>query len=683
MYIPSGARARARSVTPAVIWLAGFGLAAALMSQTAVAASDTDGDGIMDDVDNCSVVINVDRRDTDGDGFGNRCDTDLNNDGVTNGLDVGLIRAAFGTPGPHGDFNGDGVVNGIDVGILRSYFGKPPGPGAVKPEAITAQQAARFLAQATFGPTAAEIGALQTLNDYGAWIDAQIAATRSTYLTPTRSMYTAFYNYCLTQYPDPKDRANNCPSPLADTLDTWRDYFRHVWWKRAVQDPDQLRQRMSFALSQILVVSDKSADLSDTVFGLASYYDVLGRYAFGNYRDLLEEVALHPVMGLYLSMVRNEKADPARNIRPDENFARELLQLFGIGVHQLNPDGTLARDAFGEPIPSYDQTTIQEFARAFTGWNFANVSWDEWRGNANRTLKMVPVALYHDTQPKLLLQNVLVPGGQSAQQDLDAALDNVFNHPNVGPFLASQLIKRFTTSNPSPAYVGRVAAVFNNNGSGVRGDLGAVLRAILLDQEARRGTAAVPAFGKLREPLLRMTQLFRAFNARPIAGGDWDIPPTVTVFNTPSSRGIRGIDNDIGANVLGAPSVFNFFRPDYAPPGPVAAGGLTAPEFQLWTENSVMAATNLLNFHIQDAQSGGDWTYLNLTAEVALATQPASLLDRLDLLLTHGAMSPALRQSLLTQLANPAYPNNAEGRLGKVRDAISLIVNSPDYLVQK
>ncbi len=497
------------------------------------------------------------------------------------------------------------------------------------------------------------------------------------------ALYTAFYNYCITQYPNPVDQANQCPSPLADTLDTWRDYLRHVWWLKAAQGPDQLRQRMTFALSQILVVSDKSADLSDTVFGLASYYDVLSKQAFGNYRDVLEEVALHPVMGLYLSMLRHEKADPERNIRSAENFVRELLQLFSIGVHQLNPDGTLALGAFGEPIPTYDQTTIQEFARAFTGWNFANVSWDEWRGHANRTLKMVPVAQYHDTQPKLLLQNVLLPGGQTAQQDLDAALDNVFNHPNVGPFLASQLIKRFTTSNPSRAYVGRVAAVFNNNGSGVRGDLGAVLRAIVRDQEARQGTAVVPAFCKLRESVLRMTQVFRAFNARPIAGGDWDVPPTVSVFNTPSSRGIRGLDQDIGENVLGAPSVFNFFRPDYSPPGPVAAAGLTAPEFQLWTENTVMAATNLLNFHIQDAQSGGDWTSLNLAAEVALATQPASLLDRLDLLLTNGAMSPGLRQTLLTQLANSAYPNTPEGKLGKVRDAVSLIVNSPDYLIQK
>lgn len=668
--------------TPSRALLATLGLLALLTMRPAAAAGDLDGDGVRDDVDNCSAVANVDQRDTDGDGFGNRCDTDLNNDNVTNGIDVGTLRAAFGSAGPLADFNGDGVVNGIDVGILRGYFGKAPGPGAVRPAPITAHQAARFLTHASFGPTAAEIASLQTLNDYRVWIDAEIAKPRTQFLSRTRSMYTAYYTYC-TGNPQPPIPRDQCPWPLSEAVDTWRDYFRHVWWLGAVRGQDQLRQRMAFALSEVLVISDKSADLSDSVFGLASYYDVLSRHAFGNYRELLEEVARHPMMGLYLSALRNAKADPARNIRPDENFARELLQLFTIGVHVLNPDGTPQRTPLGELIPTYDQTTIQEFARVFTGWNFANIPWHEWRGNGNRTQLMVPVAAYHDTGPKLLLQNVLVPGGQTAQQDLDAALDNVFSHPNVGPFLASQLIKRFTTSNPSPSYVARVAAAFNDNGNGVRGDLAAVLRAILLDQEARQGTAAVPAFGKLREPLLRMTQLFRAFNAQPMPGGDWDVPPTVAVFNTPSSRGLRGIDADIGQNVLGSPSVFNFFRPDFAPAGPVATSGLTAPEFQLWTENAIMASTNLLNFHIENAQSDGYWTYLNLAPELALANQPAGLVDRLDLLLTNGSMSAGLRQSLLNRLADPVYPNSAEGRLGKVRDAISLVVNSPEYLVQK
>jgi uncharacterized protein (DUF1800 family) len=531
-----------------------------LVMSNVVAAADTDGDGITDDLDNCRTLSNANQRDTNGDGYGNRCDPDLNGDGITDGRDTNALRVAFGGSGPDADFDGNGVVNGVDVGILRSFFGKPPGPGALGAEAVTAAQAARFLTQASFGPTSAEITRLQTLKTYSAWLDDQLVKPRSAYLTQARSMYTAYYNWCINQ--QPPVRADECPTPIAEIVDTWRDYFRHVWWLNSVQGSDQLRQRMAFALSQILVVSDKSADLSDTKFGMASYYDVLSKNAFGNYRDLLKEVTLHPVMGLYLSMLRNAKADPDRNIRPDENFARELQQLFTIGVYELNLDGSLKLDGFGQPISTYDQATIQAFARALTGWNFSNIPWDEYAGNGNRTVKMVPVAAYHDTEAKTLLRDVTLPAGQTAQQDLDGALDNVFNHPNVGPFLAKQLIKRFTTSNPSRAYVARVATVFNDNGRGVRGDLSAVLRAILLDAEARDGTAAVPSFGKVREPILRITQLFRAFKAKPIAGGAYDVAPTVAVFNSAGNQSLRSIDEENGQNVLGAPSVFNFYRPE-------------------------------------------------------------------------------------------------------------------------
>ena len=656
-------------------------LVALLAMSNIATAADTDGDGIADELDNCRALSNANQRDTDGDAYGNRCDPDLNGDGITDGRDTNALRLAFGGTGPHADFDGNGVVNGVDVGILRSFFGKPPGPGALVADAVTAPQAARFLTQATFGPTSAEITRLQTLKTYRAWLDDQLTKPRSTYLTRARSMYTDYYNWCINQ--QPPVRADECPTPIAEIVDTWRDYFRHVWWLNSVQGSDQLRQRMAFALSQILVVSDKSADLSDTQFGMASYYDVLSKYAFGNYLDLLKEVTQHPVMGLYLSMLRNAKADPERNIRPDENFARELQQLFTIGVYELNLDGSLKLDSSGQPISTYDQATIQGFSRAFTGWNFSNVPWDEYAGNGNRTTKMVPVAAYHDTDAKTLLRDVTLPAGQTALQDLDGALDNVFNHPNVGPFLAKQLIKRFTTSNPTPAYVARVATVFNDNGRGVRGDLSAVLRAILLDAEARDGTAAVPTFGKVREPLLRITQLFRAFKAKPIAGGDYDVGPTVVVFNSAGDQALRSIDGENGQNVLGAPSVFNFFRPDYAPAGAVATAGLTAPELQLWTENTIMASTNMLNAHVQDAQTGGERTYLDLTTELALVTQPTKLVDRLDLLLTNGSMSASLRETLLTHLADPSFPNTSDGRQGKLRDAISLVINSPEYLVQK
>ncbi len=664
---------------------------------TVTFAADSDGDGVADHLDNCSEVVNPAQRDSDNDGFGNRCDTDLSNDNVTDGRDIGIFRAAFGTSDPHADFNGDGTVDPADIGYIRQYLGEPPGPGAVPPTDVLDAEASRFLAQATFGPRAEDIDNLKNLNDYDAWLNTQFGLNPSLLLPKSRAIYQAYYAACVAN-PPPQDvyrqppQAWDCPETevrsLNEIVDTYHDYFRFVWWENAIEAPDQLRQRVAFALSQILVVSSQSADLSDSGFGLAAYYDVLLRHAFGNYRDLLEEVTLHPVMGLYLSMARNEKADPSRNIRPDENYARELMQLFTIGVHELNLDGTPILDGQGVPIPSYSQAIIQAFARTFTGWNFANLNWWDWPGDADKTVAMVAWEEYHDTEPKTLLNGVTLPGSQAALVDLRAALDNVFNHSNVGPFLASQLIKRLTTSNPSPAYVARVAAVFNDNGNGVRGDLRAVVRAILLDHEARNGVAQRPEFGKLREPVLRLSHLFRAFDAVPRPQSDWDLPPAVSAYSSPAQWNIRDVHNVAGQNVLHAPSVFNFFRPDYAPPGPIANAGLVGPEFQLASENFVVAMTNLLNFHVQDVEPGEYqyWSYLQLDDELALVDQPNRLLDRLDLLLTNGTMSNTLRDRILNHLQDPSFDFEADkavADLGRVRDAISLIINSPEYLVQK
>lgn len=641
-------------------------------------AADGDSDGVDDDLDNCSAVANPDQRDSDGDGFGNYCDTDLNNDNLTNVLDLALLRDEFGTPGPHADFNGDGIVNVLDLSFVRDYFGLPPGPGVIPIPVLTEVQAARFLSQATFGTTEEDISNLQSLNDFGAWLDEQESTPRSMLLPITRETYVANYDHCIADPPE-----WGCPDPISEILDTGNDYLRYAWWQQVVEGDDQLRQRMAYALSQILVVSDKSSDLSQTVFGLADYYDMLLEHSLGNYRDLLEAVTLHPVMGIYLSMARNEKPNPELNIRPDENYARELMQLLTIGVHELLPDGSLLLDENDQPIPSYDQATIQSFARVFTGWNFANLNWYDWQGYADKTQPMVAWEEFHDTDPKTLLNDVTLPGDQTAAEDLSDALDNVFNHPNVGPFIGSQLIKRLVTSNPTPAYVGRVAAVFDDNGNGVRGDLAAVVRAILLDEEARDNTAPTDTFGKLREPILRLSHLFRTFDATPRPGGDWDVPPTVNVYNSPANWSIRDIDNVAGQNVLGATSVFNFYRPDYAPQGVVADAGLTAPEFQIATENAVIGMSNLINFHIQDAQVGGYYTYLDFAAELALIDDRAALLDRLDTLLTSGSMSSALRQIVLSHLDNENFQDNAAGNLARVRDAVSLIVNSPEYLVQK
>ena len=296
------------------------------------------------------------------------------------------------------------------------------------------------------------------------------------------------------------------PTFLSDSLrglntQRWNEYV-NAWWRQIIQSDDQLRQRVAFALSEILVVSAHDG-LSSEQFGLTGYYDLLIQHAFGNYRDLLEDITLNPVMGEYLSMKGNRKPAPDENIQPDENYARELLQLFSIGQVLLNNDGTAQLDGGGVPLPAYNQTTIENFARVFTGWHFANAEEFRWPQNKDYLSPMTAWQDYHDTAEKTLLRGRTLPAGQTAEQDLSDALDNVFNHPNVGPFISKQLIQRLVTSNPSPEYVSDVTAVFNNNIAGERGALGSVIKAILMHREARSGHLSSPeTFGKIREPLL-------------------------------------------------------------------------------------------------------------------------------------------------------------------------------------
>ena len=290
----------------------------------------------------------------------------------------------------------------------------------------------------------------------------------------------------------------------------WNE-FVNAWWRNSVQAEDQLRQRVAFALSQIFVVSSLDG-LGDEQEGLANYYDVLLKYSFGNYRDLLEEITLNPIMGEYLSMKGNRRPDPEQNIQPDENYARELLQLFSIGLVQLNDDGTPKLDESGQTIPTYDQTNIEGFAHLFTGWHFANADDFRWPSDTDYVSPMKPWPEYHDSGEKKLLNGFVTAANQTPEQDLKQGLDNVFYHPNVGPFISKQLIQRLVTSNPSPDYVRDVAAVFNNNAAGERGSLASTVKAILMHREARLGHLDNPdTYGKIKEPLLRVTQLWRAF----------------------------------------------------------------------------------------------------------------------------------------------------------------------------
>ncbi|HEY0660369.1 MAG TPA: DUF1800 domain-containing protein [Lysobacter sp.] len=534
---------------------------------------------------------------------------------------------------------------------------------------INDADAARFLAQATFGPTLEDIAHLRQVG-YWQWFDEQVA------MPPSYQV-----KYLDAMGPDAVYNAMR-----ESRMEAW---FLHALGGQDPFDPavvhrDQLRQRVAFALSEIFVVSDQADAIGNAPYGLTSYYDLLARNAFGNYRQLLEDVTLHPVMGLYLSALGNQKPDPARNIRPDENYAREVLQLFSVGLVRLNNDGTPMRDTAGRPLPTYDQYTVKGFAHVFTGFTFNGcAALDEFQDcyfydfahPAWRT-PMEAQPGYHSPEAKQLLDypGVSLPGGLlgaggTPQGDLKAALDNIFRHPNVGPFIGRQLIQRLVTSNPSPVYVSRVAAAFNNNGAGVRGDMKAVVKAILLDPEARVASAQPPNFGKVREPILRLTHTWRALNARTQTGRMSEHYPEYYLAQAP----------------LRAPSVFNFFSPNYRPSGELSELGLAAPELQLATDYMLPKTHNAYGdevfwYYIGNPETGPNDINVDLGRDMPLAATPAALLDRYNLMFMSGQMSPRMRQVLLDRLNE--IPNTNSGR-ERVQEALYLIVNSPEYTVQK
>lgn len=509
----------------------------------------------------------------------------------------------------------------------------PPPPA---PPPITKAEAWGLLTEASFGPTDAAAQRVITLG-YSGWIDDQIATAATLHLPYVQSR------------PSPQNQA--------DRLD--------AWFQATLRGNDQLRQRVAYALSQIMVVSDIGA-LGGEPLALAYYYDILVRNAFGNYRQLMEEVTLSPAMGVYLSMLGNQKPNVALNIRPDENYARELMQLFTVGRVMLNADGSVQVDGSGVPLPTYDQAIIEGFAHVYTGWTYAG-SLSFTRPSRNFIAQMQPWADFHDAGSKLLLNGMTLPPGQSAREDLEDALDNIFNHPNVGSFVAEQLIQRLVTSNPSRAYVQRVAARFNNNGSGVRGDLAAVIRAILLDTEAR-ATATANAAGKLKEPILRLTQLWRAYGAA-AQSGRYFFPAPQAFF---------------GQAPLRSPSVFNFYSPFYAPPGEISDNGLVAPEMQITTETTT-ATTNtylaiavfVLNSFKQDRRP--DDICINFEADATAGGTPAQIVTRVADRLMGGQISAELRAEAAGLAAT--YPDtNAAGRVAEV---LHLLVTSPEFAVER
>ncbi|TMG74906.1 MAG: DUF1800 domain-containing protein [Betaproteobacteria bacterium] len=532
-----------------------------------------------------------------------------------------------------------------------------------------AADAARFLNQASFGATEAEVNKVRTYG-YSAWLEDQ-------FFMPGRS-HEAYINTVS---------ASLAPGQSLDD-----SHVMNTFWREAATGQDQLRRRVAFALSQIFVVSLQDSTVSEFKRGVASYLDMLGRNAFGNYRQLLDEVTLHPMMGLYLSHLRNRKEDPARNRVPDQNYAREVMQLFSIGLYELNPDGT-PRLVGGQPVETYASGDIVGLSRVFTGFSWAGPDKSDTRffGGGmqdpdREVLFMQSYPSFHSISEKRFLTAV-IPAGTNADPDGDLriALDTIASHPNVGPFISRQLIQRLVTSNPTPAYVARVAQAFDagrytsglwSTGTGQRGELRATVAAILLDPEARTAARlADPGFGKVREPILRTAHWMRAFNA-----------------SSASGNFLLGVTDDatasLGQSAMRSPTVFNFYRPGYVPPNTsIATAGLVAPELQIVNEVSVVGYSNFMRSAVQNGLGSGSPRDIqpDYTAELALADNADLLIDRVSLLLTAGSMSAATRMIIRDAVNSVAMPatNQTTARQNRVRLAVFFTLSSPEYLVQK
>jgi uncharacterized protein (DUF1800 family) len=445
-------------------------------------------------------------------------------------------------------------------------------------------------------------------------------------------------------------------------------FFRRLaWWHRTITGEDLLRQRLAFALSEIFVVSDNVDALIINPYALSTYYDMLLNNAFGNFRDLLRDVSLHPAMGVYLSHVNNRKADPIANTFPDENYAREVMQLFSIGLFELNTDGTLITDTDGQPVPTYSNAEIREFAKIFTGLSYGPPNQSFANPFPSFQNPMVMFDAWHEPGEKRLLTGTVVPAGQTGDQDIEAAIDNLFNHPNVGPFIGKQLIQRLVTSNPSPAYVERVARAFNGDTTGVRGDMQAVIRAVLLDPEATAAPGTLATFGKLREPVVRYASLLRQFGA----ASDDGFIANIGFFLQSITR----------QHPLSSPSVFNFFLPAHSPAGEIAAANLVAPEFQITTSSSIVGFSNLIDAvvlggFVTDAPEPFAPVSLSLDEYIALAADVDALVTRLDIMLTHGSLEPATRAAILNALDDiddPAF---------RLQTALYMFLTAADYAVR-
>ncbi|MFO1305474.1 MAG: DUF1800 family protein [Burkholderiales bacterium] len=506
--------------------------------------------------------------------------------------------------------------------------------------------AVRLLEQSTFGPTDAAVAHVLAVGTE-AFLDEQFAASGSRYTSAKYVPAGGAVGYCPTD-PDP-----TCVRDYYSLFQLQNDFFRN-----AIAGSDQLRQRVAFALSQIFVTS--GLDINEA-YGMAGYQQIFLDNAFGNYEALMTRVTLSSVMGDYLNMVNNDK--PAAGTNPNENYARELLQLFSIGLWELKPDGALLLDAKGQPIPTYDQSTVEGFAHVFTGWTYPLIPGTNQRPHNPKNFlgDMVTVAANHDTGAKQLLNDAVAPAGLAMDADLANAIRNVFLNPSIAPFVSRQLIQKLVTGDPSPQYVARVASVFVNNGQGVRGDMKAVVRAVLTDPEARGAVKLDPAYGKLREPVLYVTAAARAANAK-----------SDGVYFGPAA-------SNLGQNLFYSPSVFNYYPPDYVVPGTTLIG----PEFALQNASTYINRDNFANqlafgtIAPLATYPGATGTQPDWSALTAVAGSATALVDKLDALLLHGTMTPTMR----TGLANAI--NATTDPLTRAKNAYYLVITSSDYQVER
>ncbi len=530
--------------------------------------------------------------------------------------------------------------------------------------------AARLLTQTTFGPTPADIANVRAVGLEN-WINRQMSMGREA--TGTH------LDYVLAQLPIPT------PEGVTVTIDP----VYHSFWRQALAAPDQLRQRVAFALSQIMVTSTMDGNLARQPHGMASYLDIFAEHAFGNYRDILQAVSLHPTMGLYLTSLAN-RGDNGRT--PDENYAREVMQLFSIGLFELNMDGT-PKLINGAPVETYDMDDIRNLAKVFTGWSWGNQGTPDptnarFSGSTRDAMRnVVPMQFYpqyHSPDAKSFL-NVTIAAGTDGRQALNTTLDALMAHPNMPPFVVRQLIQRLVTSNPSPAYVDRAAVAFAtgryvsasgnySTGAGRRGDMKATIAAIVLDAQARDASVAAGAdFGKLREPVLRLSAMLRASEAT----------------SQSNSYRIGVLDSQLFQTPLRAPSVFNYFRPGYVPPNTELAGrGLVGPEFQIAHEVSTASYANFMQGAVANGlgsaamgQTGND-VRPQYTQARSLATDATKLVDHLNLLLTHNSMSASTRSTIINTVNSiPVTASNAAAN--RVNLAMFMTVVSPEFLVHK